>query len=235
LKKNLVETLQTAGQEADAKAAQDELEMMFSVFEIPGSFENPFDLFVESPDLLPDDKLSLVDQLVAANLAHFDTDDLLGRHLSARLGQRKAEILRDAGRDIDEVRAAYTAAVKNYQQTLAGDGGNADVAGHLADVLLELSKQNWTVLKPTKMTSEGGATLTLQDDGSILASGTNPYPEVYVLKFDLSENGMTGLLLETMTDKSLPFGGSGRALQNGSFILSRFIASLEDGESTAEQ
>ena len=55
------------------------------------------------------------------------------------------------------------------------------LAGFLLDQEDNEEATRWTVLKPTTMKSEGGATLTLQPDGSILASGKNPDRDVYNL------------------------------------------------------
>ena len=50
------------------------------------------------------------------------------------------------------------------------------------DPPLELeSTAPWTVLEPVEMTSTGGATLTRQKDGSILASGKNPPSDTYTI------------------------------------------------------
>ena len=85
-------------------------------------------------------------------------------------------------------------------------------AEQLADMLLEAqSSRDWTTLKPTKMTSAGGATLTLQADGSILASGKNPDTDTYTLVVPTDLKGITGLRLEALPDPSLPQNGPGRA------------------------
>lgn len=67
-----------------------------------------------------------------------------------------------------------------------------------------------TVLEPQELTSQGGATLTVQDDGSILASGTNPERDVYTLVFRPGLKRITNVVLEALPDPSLPAGGPGR-------------------------
>ena len=69
----------------------------------------------------------------------------------------------------------------------------------------------WTVLTPTTMTSEGGATLTVQADGSILAGGTNPDRDVYTLVARPGLERITAIRLEALPDPSLPNNGPGRA------------------------
>jgi WD40 repeat protein len=86
----------------------------------------------------------------------------------------------------------------------------------------------WTVLKPTAMTSEGGATLTLQDDGSVLASGENLDSDTYTLTAPIAGGAIAGLRLETIPDARLPGRGAGRADSTGEFLLSEIEAALQN-------
>ncbi len=61
----------------------------------------------------------------------------------------------------------------------------------------------WTVLKPTELKSERGQTLTLQGDGSIRASGTNPDRDTYTLTAPVAGGTVAGLRLETIPDERL--------------------------------
>jgi len=69
--------------------------------------------------------------------------------------------------------------------------------------------------------STGGATLTKQMDGSVLATGKNPSPEVYTMTANTKLTGITAIRLEVLTDPSLPKNGPGRA-SNGNFVLNEF-------------
>jgi hypothetical protein len=91
----------------------------------------------------------------------------------------------------------------------------------------------WTVLAPTSAVSKGGATLTEQDDGSILASGPNPSPDTYTVTTDAKLTGITGFRLEVMADPRLPSDGPGR-VYNGNLALSEFsvAATPKDGGAT---
>jgi WD40 repeat protein/tetratricopeptide (TPR) repeat protein len=106
-----------------------------------------------------------------------------------------------------------------YEQRLQAEPGNAQLAGELADLLLEVRPQEWTVLKPASAASAGGATLTVQPDASILASGTNPDRDTYTITAVLNLERITTLRLEAMSDPSLPRGGPGRFPDNGNFHL----------------
>ncbi len=80
------------------------------------------------------------------------------------------------------------------------------------------------VLQPRQAEAAGKAKLTIRDDHSILASGTLADKETYTLTFELPEDfpasEFSGLVLETLTDESLPAQGPGRAA-NGNFVLTQ--------------
>jgi hypothetical protein len=82
-----------------------------------------------------------------------------------------------------------------------------------------LFDSTWTPLSPAQVDSTGGATLTVQPDGSVLASGTNPDEDSYTLTFRAPVSGITGLRLEALPDPSLKGRGPGRAPENGNFEL----------------
>jgi hypothetical protein len=83
----------------------------------------------------------------------------------------------------------------------------------------QAKQQRWTVLTPAsaKATTKG-AVLTIQPDGSILASGKNETPETYRVSARTALTGITAIRLELLTDPSLPSRGPGRA-SNGNFVL----------------
>ncbi len=81
------------------------------------------------------------------------------------------------------------------------------------------AESKWVILKPSHMESAGGATLTLQPDGSILAGGKNPDADTYSLSTSTDLTGITGVRLEVFSDPSLPHGGPGRDA-DGNFFLS---------------
>src|SRR5262249_51251315 len=68
----------------------------------------------------------------------------------------------------------------------------------------------WTVLTPVEMKSEGGATLTLQDDRSVLVSGEQLVSDVYTLTFRELPTRIHSLRLEALPHVSLPNNGPGR-------------------------
>jgi hypothetical protein len=70
----------------------------------------------------------------------------------------------------------------------------------------------------TQARSTEGATLTVQGDGSVLASGTNPAKDDHVLTLRTDATDLRLLALEALTDSSLPHGRVGRA-ENGNAVV----------------
>jgi hypothetical protein len=83
----------------------------------------------------------------------------------------------------------------------------------------------WALLAPMKMSAVSGATLTLLEDGSILAGGAIPNQEKYTLAFQTDLKGITAFRLEVLPDRSLPASGPGRAT-NGNIVLTEFRVQL---------
>ncbi len=78
---------------------------------------------------------------------------------------------------------------------------------------------SWKTLVPDRSSSQGGATLTVQSDHSLLAGGTNPDKDVYEIETTTHATQITALRLEALTDPALPHQGPGRH-DNASFVLS---------------
>jgi hypothetical protein len=85
---------------------------------------------------------------------------------------------------------------------------------------LETARAMWTPVKPEKVASKGGMTFTVQEDLSVLGSGTNPGKDTYTITLVTDRKEITGIRLEALTDashtnKSLSRGG-------GNFVLTGF-------------
>ncbi|MEM1450704.1 MAG: DUF1549 and DUF1553 domain-containing protein [Planctomycetota bacterium] len=76
----------------------------------------------------------------------------------------------------------------------------------------------WTRLVPDSARSAGGATLTIAEDGAVLASDANPEKDTTTLVAFAGDGPITGLRLEVLPHESLAAGGPGRA-ENGNFVL----------------
>ncbi|MBL8765586.1 MAG: DUF1549 domain-containing protein, partial [Phycisphaerae bacterium] len=69
----------------------------------------------------------------------------------------------------------------------------------------------WRALPAARVASEHGVVLTVREDHSIVASGTNPPADVYRVDAPAPPGRITGIRLEVLTDASLPKQGPGRA------------------------
>lgn len=83
---------------------------------------------------------------------------------------------------------------------------------------------SWTVIEPARFLSKSGATLTVQPDASLLASGANPTQDVYEVTFQTAAQGITGLRIEALRDDSLPKPRQRGRSDQGEFLLTRFQA-----------
>ena len=118
-----------------------------------------------------------------------------------RLAEIDAEIT-----ELETTRATPTdderTALSDYLDGLRGD---STFSWHRPDV--------------TTVESEGGATLEILEDGSVLATGDSPGEDHHRLTLRLGEGDFDAVLLEALPHESLPAGGIGRA-SNGNAILS---------------
>ena len=85
----------------------------------------------------------------------------------------------------------------------------------------------WTVLTPTNASSTGGATMTINADGSILVGGTSPDNPTYIVTAVTNLTGITGIRLQVLEDPSLPQNGPGRYPVDGNFVITTFAVSAE--------
>ena len=89
-----------------------------------------------------------------------------------------------------------------------------------------LPNATWLILEPNHVESQGGATITKQNDGSFLFTGTNPDFDVYKFKTNTSVTGLTAIRIEALADSSLVNRGPGRA-SNGNIDLTNVTLSVK--------
>ncbi len=138
--------------------------------------------------------------------------------------------------DWQDLAAADVARSKELlDRILAGPIDNPETAGRLADQLLAVPDGPGTILKPTQLKSEGGAALTVQPDGSVLASGRNPDKDVYTFETEVGPGSFACLCLDTLPHFSLPGKGPGRYPHHGNFCLTEITlqAAPADGKAPA--
>ncbi len=122
---------------------------------------------------------------------------------------------KEAAKTRDALQKTLVAEQPAWEQSLAAGSG-------------EKVEFEWHVLTAEDASSEGGAKLTPQPDGSILVSGTNPVRDDLVMTALTQLTGITAVKLEVLPDDSLASRGPGRA-PNGSWVLSEFKM-LGDGK-----
>ena len=95
------------------------------------------------------------------------------------------------------------------------------------------AKSVWKPLQITRASSANGATLMVQEDGSIFASGNNPDKDVYTVTATTTLTGITAVQIEVIPDEAFG-GGSGRG-RNNNLVLTEFHlkATPADGKSAA--
>ncbi len=84
----------------------------------------------------------------------------------------------------------------------------------------------WQNVAAQTYVSLGGARLTRQPDGSLLAAGPTPERDTYTITVPAPDFAVTAIQLELLPDDSLPHRGPGRQEQNGNLHLSEFQALL---------
>jgi hypothetical protein len=77
----------------------------------------------------------------------------------------------------------------------------------------------WSILHPDAFVASSGATLTKQNDASILAEGELADQEIYTVTSPVDLDRLSAVQLEVLADPTLPEGGPGRA-GNGNLHLS---------------
>jgi tetratricopeptide (TPR) repeat protein len=229
LNDQLRQSLQSAGRELEATAAQTELSNVLAVRALPPVLKDADDLLTDADQRpsSPGDLIASIDGLLAAQRKSPMQNALLQMHLSAPLHVRRAELLRDGGGREMVFAPDVAAAREQLQQLLAADPDNAELAADLARMLLFSSATPWTTLEPVTLQSAAGTTLTLQPDGTILASGISPDNETYSVTAKAPFSGIAAVRLEALPHPSLPKSGSGRD-RNGWFRLGDFTVSLAD-------
>jgi hypothetical protein len=85
----------------------------------------------------------------------------------------------------------------------------------------EIETPRWVLGELASAKSQGGATLTLQEDGALLAGGKSPDFDTYTIVVRTQLQGITSIRLEALAHPSLVRGGPGRA-DNGNIALSDF-------------
>jgi hypothetical protein len=132
--------------------------------------------------------------------------------------------LRD--RRLDEIDRRIAAAKQHLRKVAGPDG----LPYEKWEAQVKSDEQtDWTVIVPASMKSAGGATLTVQDDRSVLAHEKNPTTEEYAVDLKTDAESVSAMRLEALKDPTTVNGGAGRG-SNGNFVLSEFIVEVASVE-----
>ena len=148
-------------------------------------------------------------------------------------GVGKGDVKYDTTREVSESRHRWesllSAAESKDPGILNTDEVNSIVASWEANYVD--STASWELLKPKIFLSAEGAVLSLQDDHSLLATGTRPDTDTYTITSPLPGSRMTAIRLVTVSDQRLPAGGPGWQ-DNGNLHLTEFEAQLFQPDSS---
>ncbi len=124
-------------------------------------------------------------------------------------------------------RDALVAELDSLNRTLSEPSADLDAAQGAWEQAQRTIDRQWTTLTPVSAHARA-ATLTVEADGSVLASGPEPGSDEYVVEAELPEGTVSGVRLEALPDPSLPKGGPGRDYY-GNFVLTAFHVEMLDG------
>ncbi len=94
---------------------------------------------------------------------------------------------------------------------------------------LAAPEPTWRVLKPQQATSAKGSTMSILDDGSVLATGAKIPTDTYTVTLETGAQELRALRLEVLTDERLPRNGPGRNSASGNFVLSEITVTATPG------
>jgi len=97
-------------------------------------------------------------------------------------------------------------------------------------VLDDASQLEWRTQKPSHVSTDHGADLTVGTNRAVTASGPNPDRESYHIRFQPGPGRWTGLRLETLTDEVFP--GNRIARSGTSFHITEVELALQDSQSS---
>lgn len=154
-------------------------------------------------------------------LAFFDNVEYKNLNLGQGEGHIQEPELELPAPEQDKKAKEIRGQISNLQATLDTETPALESAQAQWEQEMRAAEGRWAVLVPSHVASQGGATLTLLPDHSVLAGGKNSDADTYTFDASTDLAGITGVRLEVLGDPSLPNGGPGRDA-DGNFFLSDF-------------
>ncbi|HEX3147743.1 MAG TPA: PSD1 and planctomycete cytochrome C domain-containing protein [Gemmataceae bacterium] len=125
--------------------------------------------------------------------------------------------------------AALRAEIEEIAKRQAAAMPEVDAAQAEWEKMPRDAKTEWRQLELTKLRSKGGATFTLDKDGSTVVGGPNAATEAYTFTFRSDLPKLTAIRVEALPDDRLNEKGPGRSV-NGNFVMTGIRVSLGDGK-----
>lgn len=122
--------------------------------------------------------------------------------------------------DAQQARGLRERAVAMFEQAFAARPDDPFLARRLTESLLARDQPQWRTLRTRYAVSAAHATLAVQDDGSILATGPDVPGDKYAVIADSDVARIAAIRLEALPHDSLPSSGPGRHT-SGNFQLAR--------------
>ena len=110
--------------------------------------------------------------------------------------------------------------IKQLKESLTSPHRSEKFSKKLSAWEKDITSTTWEVLKPSHANAISGATLTIGEDGSVLASGTQKSIDEYKLTLQSSLEKISALRVEFLADESLTKGGPSR---NHNLVLNEVI------------
>lgn len=118
--------------------------------------------------------------------------------------------------------AEFDARIDSLEQRIAAPMPEVDAAQAAWEhEWRERLEDRWRIVVPTGATSTGGATLSIQGDDSVVASGENPAKDTYEVEAFAGEERITALRLEALVGGGGSAAVPGRA-PNENFVMTGF-------------
>ncbi len=151
-------------------------------------------------------------------IAFFNSNEEPGIYSQIPDANRALEPFLEVPRASDAPRLSILAEAEKAardEQLRAGENERGEL-----DAFVTTLRAGWTPITAavTSATSRGGATMTAQTDGSVLASGANPDSDEHVVTLRTDGRDMRAIMLEAMTDATHEANRVGRA-PNGNAVL----------------
>ncbi len=187
-----------------------------------------------SSALIESGRLEEATRLIQKSLERMPNDPTL-LQTAARLHRRIGVQLRERNQD-EAARSHEGEACSLYAKLIAQLPYEGSLVAEFREYLRSLnSRHSWRVLNPMTLKSEGGTTLVRLPDGSILASGTNPEKDTYIIVATTETNAITGIRLEVLADRSLPSMGPGRHAGGNFHLTAIAMSSASPDEPSSSQ